>query len=126
MKPKDLQNIFDLLDGHWKLTNISEAVQLARASGVIMLSMPGHDSYRLQPLGVGFLRPANSHYEAEKYEMVARDSREISQSGKCENVVFLSSTHCDLFQLQLFFTYRMNNPVACSVQLASNLSQDQA
>jgi len=86
-----LQNIFVLLDDHCKHTKISEAVQLARASGVIMLSLPGHSSYRLQLLGVGFLRPANSHYEAEKYEVITKESQEIRKSGKCGNVVFLLS-----------------------------------
>jgi len=125
VKPKDLQNIFVLLDSHWKHTKISEAVQLARASGVIMLSLPGHDFYRLQPLGVGFLRPANSHYEAKKVRNGSEGFPGDKSVRKMRECCF-SFKYCYLLQQQLFFIYRMNNPVACSVQLAANLSQHEA
>lgn len=51
-----------LLDGHASHTKNLEAINMARASGVIMLSIPPHCSHRLQPLDVSFYGPLSTAY----------------------------------------------------------------
>jgi len=67
--PNVSQKILVLFNDHSTHTKNSEALQLARESGVIMVSLPGHNTHRLQPLDVGFLRHLSSHYidEVEKW-----------------------------------------------------------
>jgi len=50
-----------LLNDHFTQNKNMEALQLARNTGVIMVSLPGHITHRLQPLDVAFLRPLSSH-----------------------------------------------------------------
>jgi hypothetical protein len=59
------RKILLLLDGHSTHTKNIKALLLARDNGVIMLSLPGHITHRLQPLDVAFVEPLSSHYIAE-------------------------------------------------------------
>jgi hypothetical protein len=51
-----------LLNGYSTQTKNIEALQLARDSAVIKVSLPGHTTHRLQPLDMAFSRPLSSHY----------------------------------------------------------------
>ena len=51
-----------VLDGHSSHTKHLEAIELARNSGVIMLSLPAHTTHRTQPLDVAFFRPLKVYY----------------------------------------------------------------
>jgi hypothetical protein len=48
------------LDVHLTHTNSNEDPQLAFDSGVVIILLPGHAMYRLQPLDVELLRPLSS------------------------------------------------------------------
>jgi len=62
MVPNISGKILVRLNGHSTHTQNTEALQLARDSGAIMVSLPGRTTYRLQPLDVAFLRPLCSQY----------------------------------------------------------------
>jgi len=47
------------------MTKTAKALQLAHNSGVIMVSMPGHTTHRVQPMDVAFFRPLRSCYTEE-------------------------------------------------------------
>jgi len=60
--PNVSRKILVPLNGHFTHTRNIEALQIAHDSGVIMVSLPGHISHRLQPLHVAFLGPLSSYY----------------------------------------------------------------
>jgi hypothetical protein len=54
---------------------------LARDDGVIMLSLPGHTTHRLQSLDVAFFKPSSSYYIAETEKWLrANPGRWITQA----------------------------------------------
>ena len=64
VKPSIQKKIILLLDGHASHKNF-EAVQLAKANGIIILCLPPHCTHRLQPLDVSFFGPLDAYYNSE-------------------------------------------------------------
>lgn len=62
VKPTREEPILLILDGHKSHTKNIEAIDLARNSGVIMLSLPPHTSDKMQPLDVSFFHPLKRYY----------------------------------------------------------------
>jgi len=56
------RKILVLLNDHSTHTKNTEALQLALDRGVMMVSLPGYTTHRLQPLDLAFLRPWSSQY----------------------------------------------------------------
>ncbi|XP_014677801.1 PREDICTED: tigger transposable element-derived protein 6-like isoform X2 [Priapulus caudatus] len=54
-----------ILDGHATHTQNLEVIDLARANGVYIVSIPPHTSHKLQPLDVSFMRPLSTFYTQE-------------------------------------------------------------
>ena len=54
-----------ILDGHATHTQNIEIIDLARANGVYIVSIPPHTSHKLQPLDVSFMRPLSTFYMQE-------------------------------------------------------------
>lgn len=52
-----------ILDGHASHTKSLDVIDMARANGVILLSLPPHTTHRLQPLDVGFFKPLQTYYD---------------------------------------------------------------
>lgn len=65
VKPSNEDPVLLVLDGHATHTKNLEAIELARAHGVIMLCLPPHCTHRLQPLDVGFMGPLSTFYSQE-------------------------------------------------------------
>lgn len=65
VKPSKEDSVLLILDGHATHTKNLEAIELARAHGVIMLCLPPHCTHRLQPLDVGFMGPLSTFYSQE-------------------------------------------------------------
>lgn len=51
-----------ILDGHTTHTKNLEVINLARANGIVLLSLPAHTTHRLQPCDVSFFKPLNTYY----------------------------------------------------------------
>ncbi|CAH1968581.1 unnamed protein product [Acanthoscelides obtectus] len=51
-----------ILDGHSTHTKNIQAIRLAREYGIIMLSLPAHTTYRLQPLDKSFFKSLKHHF----------------------------------------------------------------
>ena len=51
-----------ILDGHATHTKNVEALDYARENGVYMLCLPPHCTYKLQPLGVAYMKPLGTVY----------------------------------------------------------------
>lgn len=81
VKPNINQKVLLLLDGHSTHTKNIDALQIARENGIIMLSLPGHTTHRLQPLDVAFFKPLNTYYsdDIEKW-LRANPGRCITQA----------------------------------------------
>ena len=58
--PMLIFTILLILDGHSTHTKNLEALVLARDYGIVMLSLPSHTTYRLQPLDRSFFKALNS------------------------------------------------------------------
>ncbi|XP_055918448.1 uncharacterized protein LOC129950541 [Eupeodes corollae] len=56
------QPVLLLLDGHASHVKSIEVIDVARASGVVMLCFPPHCTHRMQPLDVTFMKPLSSYY----------------------------------------------------------------
>ncbi|KAJ4432795.1 hypothetical protein ANN_21434 [Periplaneta americana] len=69
LKPSNDHKVLFLLDGHTTHTKNPEALDLARQCGIVLLSLPGHTTQRLQPLDVSFFKPLSCYYidEMEKW-----------------------------------------------------------
>jgi len=63
VKPSPDKPVCLILDGHSSHTRSLEAVDYAKSSGVILLSLPPHTTHRLQPLDVGFFKPLQTYYD---------------------------------------------------------------
>jgi len=63
VKPRTDSKVILILDGHVTHTKNLEALQLARDSGVIMVSLPPHTTHKLQPLDVAFFGPLGRYYD---------------------------------------------------------------
>lgn len=50
------------MDGHTIPTKNLEAINLARAHEIMMISVPAHTTYRLQSCDVPFFKPLSSYY----------------------------------------------------------------
>jgi len=62
-KPTTEKPVVMILDGHSSHTKNVEVLELARANGVVLLSLPPHTTHRLQPLDVGFYKPLQTYYD---------------------------------------------------------------
>ena len=51
-----------ILDGHSSHTKNLEAIHFARENGIVMLTLPPHTTYRLQPLDRTFFKPLMGNY----------------------------------------------------------------
>ena len=80
-----------VLDGHSSHTNNLEAIELARESGVIMLSLPAHTTHRTQPLDVAFFRPLKVYYN-QAIEKWLR-----TNAGRSVTVFQVASLLCDAY-----------------------------
>jgi hypothetical protein len=138
VQPTANRKILLLFDGHSTRTKNTEALLLARDDGIIMLSLPGHTTHRLQPLGVAFFKPLSSYYIAEIEKWLrANPGRWITQAkvamlfgyayGKATTVTtaisaFQSTEICpvnrDVFEDHHFSPSLVNTPVADFVQPA--------
>jgi hypothetical protein len=69
VKPSPEQRVLLILDGHMTHTKHLPKIELARRHGVVLFSLPGHTSNKLQPLDVSFFKPLSSYYidETEKW-----------------------------------------------------------
>ncbi|XP_069705674.1 uncharacterized protein [Periplaneta americana] len=65
VQPKNDRKVLLIMDGHSTHTKNLEAIELARKSGVIMVSIPAHTTHRLQPLDVGFFKPLSTYFNQE-------------------------------------------------------------
>jgi len=70
-----------------RTTKTVKALQLAHDSGVIMVSMPGHTTHRVQPVDVAFFRPLSSCYieEIENW-LRANPGRYVAQAKSGSDV----------------------------------------
>jgi hypothetical protein len=80
--PSKEKKVLLLLDGHCTHTRNLEALEIARENGVIMLSLSGHTTHRLQPLDVSFFKPLSSYYINEMEKLL----RQKRSEGKPEVV----------------------------------------
>ena len=80
-----------VLDGHSSHTKNLEAIELARESGVIMLSLPAHTTRRTQPLDVAFFRPLKV-YNNQAIEKWLR-----TNAGRSVTVFQVASLLCDAY-----------------------------
>ena len=80
-----------VLDGHSSHTKNLEAIELARESGVIMLSLPAHTTHRTQPLDVAFFRPLKVYYN-QAIEKWLR-----TNAGRSVTVFQVASLLCDAY-----------------------------
>lgn len=62
VKPVQSSKVVLILDGHVSHAKNLEAIELARESGVRMVSLPPHTTHRLQPLDVSFFGPLGTYY----------------------------------------------------------------
>lgn len=69
VKPSPDKKVLLILDCHVTHTKHLPTIELARKHGVVLLSLPGHTSNKLQPLDVSFFKPLSSYYidETEKW-----------------------------------------------------------
>jgi len=63
VKPSKENPVCLVLDGHSSHTRSIEALDYAKANGLILLSLPPHTTHRLQPLDVGFFKPLQTYYD---------------------------------------------------------------
>jgi len=63
VKPTKERPVCLVLDGHSSHTRSLEALDYAKANGVILLSLPPHTTHKLQPLDVGFFKPLQTFYD---------------------------------------------------------------
>jgi hypothetical protein len=64
VKPSKESPVVLILDGHVSHTKNLEAIELARDSGIVMVSLPPHCTHRLQPLDVSFFGPFKRAYDS--------------------------------------------------------------
>ena len=91
VKPSSESPVLLVLDGHSSHTNNLEAIELARESGVIMLSLPAHTTHRTQPLDVAFFRPLKVYYN-QAIEKWLR-----TNDGRSMTVFQVASLLCDAY-----------------------------
>ena len=79
VKPTQSRKVILILDGHSSHKTLA-AVELARNSGVVMISLPPHTTHRVQPLDRTVFGPLKAHYngECDKW-MVSHVGQRISQ-----------------------------------------------
>jgi hypothetical protein len=65
-----------------RTTKTVKALQLAHNSGVIMVSMPGHTTHRVQPMDVAFFRPLSSCYIEEIENWLRANPRQYAALAK--------------------------------------------
>jgi DDE superfamily endonuclease len=65
VKPTQQKPVVLVLDGHTSHTKCIEALDMARANGVILIQLPAHCTHRMQPLDVGFFYPLGKAYATE-------------------------------------------------------------
>lgn len=63
VKPTKNCKVVLILDGHVTHAKNLEAINIARESGVRMVSLPPHTTHRLQPLDVAFFGPLGTYYD---------------------------------------------------------------
>jgi len=63
VKPSKEAKVVLLLDGHVTHAKNLAAIELARESGVRMISLPPHTTHRLQSLDVSFFGPLGTYYD---------------------------------------------------------------
>jgi hypothetical protein len=63
VKPSMQSKVILVLDGHVTHAKNLAAIELARESGVRMISLPPHTTHRLQPLDVAFFLPLSRYYD---------------------------------------------------------------
>ena len=73
-----------VLDGHVSHTQSIKALDFARKSGVIMLSLPPHCTHHMQPLDVSFFKPLKNYYHQ------AAESRMRQNHGKALSMYDIS------------------------------------
>ena len=79
VKPTQSRKVILILHGHSSHKTLA-AVELARNSGVVMISLPPHTTHRVQPLDRTVFGPLKAHYnsECDKW-MVSHVGQRISQ-----------------------------------------------
>lgn len=65
VKPSEQKPVILILDGHYSHTRNLDVIDMARESGIIVLSLPPHSTYRIQPLDVAFMGPFKTFYANE-------------------------------------------------------------
>ena len=65
VKPTRDETVILILDGYVLHTRNLAAIVMAQENGVIMLSLPPHTTYRLQPLDVSVFKPLQTYYSQE-------------------------------------------------------------
>jgi len=63
VRPSKAAKVVLILDGHVTHAKNLAAIELARESGVRMISLPPHTTHRLQPLDVSFFGPMGRYYD---------------------------------------------------------------
>ena len=63
VKPTKEETIVLIFDGHVTHTKNLVSIEIALEAGVVMVSLPPHTTYRLQPLGVAFVGPFGKYYD---------------------------------------------------------------
>ena len=91
VKPSPESPVLLVLDGHSSHTKHLEAIELARESGVIMLSLPAHTTHCTQPLDVAFFRPLKVYYN-QAIEKWLR-----TNDGRSMTVFQVASLLCDAY-----------------------------
>ena len=85
VKPTPERKVLLILDGHTSHTKNIDAINIARETGVVMLSLPPHTTHRLQPLDVAFFRPLQTYYNQ------AVESWLRAHPGRCVSIFQVSS-----------------------------------
>ena len=62
VKPNESSKVLLILDELKSHTHNLKALEKAKKSGVIMLSLPPHTSHRTQPLDISFFKPLKTYY----------------------------------------------------------------
>ena len=77
VKPTKEAKVVLILDGHATHVKNLAAIELARESGVRMISLPPHTTHKLQPLDFAFFSPVGTYYDEAMRKWIR------SHGGRC-------------------------------------------
>lgn len=109
VKPSRAEPVLLIIDGHTSHTKNIEAIEHARESGVIMISLPPHCTDRLQPLDVAFFKPLKTHYRQAAHSWMR------NHPGQKISPLNVSSLFAEAYMKSATMTTAANGFAACGI-----------